>query len=57
MRKISVFIHVTVDGFFAGPNGEIDWFKVIKKDDEWEKYTHEQSSRSGKYADFWPYDL
>ncbi len=47
MRKISVFIHVTVDGFFAGPNGEIDWFKVIKKDDEWEKYTHEQSSRSG----------
>ena len=47
MRKISVFIHVTVDGFFAGPNGEIDWFKVIKKDDEWEKYTHEQSARSG----------
>jgi len=47
MRKISVFIHVTVDGFFAGPHGEIDWFKVIKKDDEWDKYTHEQSSRSG----------
>ncbi|CAG0971283.1 dihydrofolate reductase [Methanosarcinales archaeon] len=47
MRKISVFNHVTVDGFFAGPNGEIDWFKVIKKDDEWDKYTHEQSSRSG----------
>jgi len=47
MRKTSVFIHVTVDGFFAGPNGEIDWFKVIKKDDEWDKYTHDQSSRSG----------
>ncbi|MCX9025464.1 MAG: dihydrofolate reductase family protein [Candidatus Methanoperedens sp.] len=47
MRKISVFIHVTVDGFFAGPHGEIDWFKVIKRDDEWEKYTHEQSARSG----------
>ncbi len=43
MRKISVFNHVTVDGFFAGPNGEIDWFKVIKKDDEWEKYTHGQA--------------
>ncbi len=43
MRKITVFNHVTVDGFFAGPNGEIDWFKVIKKDDEWDKYTHEQS--------------
>ncbi len=43
MRKITVFNHVTVDGFFAGPHGEIDWFKVIKKDDEWDKYTHEQS--------------
>ncbi len=31
MKKISVFNHVTVDGFFAGPNGEIDWFKEIKK--------------------------
>jgi dihydrofolate reductase len=43
MRKIGVFNHVTVDGFFAGPNGEIDWFKVIKKDDEWEEYTHGQA--------------
>lgn len=43
MRKIGVFNHVTIDGFFAGPNGEIDWFKVIKKDDEWEKYTHGQA--------------
>lgn len=43
MRIISVFNHVTIDGFFAGPNGEIDWFKVIKKDDEWEKYTHGQA--------------
>ena len=46
MRKISVFNHVTVDGFFAGPNGEIDWFKVIKKDDEYDKLTHE-AAKSG----------
>ena len=26
MRKIVVFNRITVDGFFAGPNGEIDWF-------------------------------
>jgi hypothetical protein len=32
MRKIGVFIHVSLDGFFAGLNDEIDWFKVIKKD-------------------------
>lgn len=46
MRKISVFNHVTVDGFFAGPHGEIDWFKVIKKDDEYDAYTHRQSKSS-----------
>ena len=47
MRKISVFNHVTVDGFFAGPHGEIDWFKAIKKDDEYDSYTHEQAAKSG----------
>jgi dihydrofolate reductase len=52
MRKISVFNHMTVDGFFAGPHGEIEWIKVIEKDDEWDKYTHEQSSRSGNVLIF-----
>jgi dihydrofolate reductase len=44
MAKIGVFNHVTVDGFFAGPQGEIDWFKAIGKDDEYERYAHGQSS-------------
>lgn len=26
MRKIIALDRITVDGFFAGPNGEIDWF-------------------------------
>ncbi len=26
MRKIIVSNYVTLDGFFAGPGGEIDWF-------------------------------
>jgi dihydrofolate reductase len=47
MRRMSVFNHVTLDGFFAGPHGEIDWFKEIRKDDEWDTYTHEQSRSSG----------
>jgi dihydrofolate reductase len=47
VKKISVFNHVTVDGFFAGAHGEIDWFKVIKKDDEYEAYTHQQSRSDG----------
>jgi hypothetical protein len=26
MKQIIVSNYVTIDGFFAGPNGEIDWF-------------------------------
>jgi dihydrofolate reductase len=44
MGTLTVFNHITVDGFFAGPRGEIDWFKAITKDDEWEAYTHQQSA-------------
>ncbi len=46
MKKISVFNHISIDGFFAGPHGEIDWFKFIEKDDEFETYTHQQSQSS-----------
>jgi dihydrofolate reductase len=31
MRKIILVLHTTLDGFVAGPNGEMDW---IKLDDE-----------------------
>jgi len=31
MRKIIASLHITLDGFLAGPNGEMDW---IKLDDE-----------------------
>ena len=47
MRKITVFNYITLDGFFAGPMGEIDWFKSIKKDDEFDKETHEQARMGG----------
>jgi len=43
MGEISVFIYVSIDGFYAGPNGEVDWFKTIRKDDEYERYTHQQA--------------
>jgi dihydrofolate reductase len=39
MKKISVFNYISLDGFFAGPNDEIDWFYSLPKDDEWESYT------------------
>ena len=28
MRKIISFMHITLDGFAAGPNGEINWINV-----------------------------
>lgn len=31
MRKILVTMWITLDGFIAGPNGEMDW---IQSDDE-----------------------
>ena len=47
MRKINVFIYVSLDGFFAGIQGEIDWFKTIKKDKEFDKEAHEQAGAEG----------
>jgi len=38
MRKISMLNRVSLDGFFAGPNGEIDWFVA---DPEVDKAAHE----------------
>ena len=44
MRKIIAFTNVSVDGFFAGPNGEIDWFKG--SDDEEKEFTHAAANQS-----------
>ncbi|RFS19348.1 dihydrofolate reductase [Chitinophaga silvatica] len=31
MRKILSFMHVSLDGYVAGPNGEMDWIKLDDK--------------------------
>jgi dihydrofolate reductase len=28
MKKIISFMHISLDGFVAGPNGEMNWIKV-----------------------------
>lgn len=35
MRNIVAFMHMSLDGFAAGPNGELDW---IAYDQELEQY-------------------
>jgi dihydrofolate reductase len=31
MKKLVLFMHTSLDGFVAGPNGEIDWINVDKE--------------------------
>ena len=28
MRNLTFFMHTSLDGFVAGPNGEMNWIKV-----------------------------
>jgi dihydrofolate reductase len=42
MASISTFLGVSTDGYFAGPKGEIDWFKDYP-DPEFEKFSLEQA--------------
>lgn len=39
MRKVISFMHISLDGFVAGPNGEMDW---IKADQELFDYVHKR---------------
>jgi dihydrofolate reductase len=41
MRKIFLFMMVTLDGFFEGPDGEIDWHNV---DEEFNEFATNQTS-------------
>ncbi|HEY0609735.1 MAG TPA: dihydrofolate reductase family protein [Chitinophaga sp.] len=43
MRKLSVFMHISLDGFTAGPNGEMDWINV---DDEIFDYAGQRTDES-----------
>lgn len=45
MGRIAAFSHITADGFFTGPDGEIDWFQSVH-DDEWNRYTQEHANLS-----------
>ncbi len=61
MRKIIVSNYITIDGFFAGPNGELDWFVW---DDEMAKFSIDQLKTMDAillgrvtyklFADYWP---
>jgi dihydrofolate reductase len=43
MRRLVLFMHVTIDGFVAGPNGEMDWIHV---DEEMFEYAGQQTDNA-----------
>jgi dihydrofolate reductase len=43
MRPLVLFMHVSLDGFVAGPNGEMDWIQI---DDEIFDYAGQRTSES-----------
>src|SRR5262245_30462898 len=38
MRRLSVYNHVTLDGYIAGENGDISWHNKQQRDPEWEAF-------------------
>lgn len=61
MRRIHSFIAVSLDGFYAGEDGDLDWHNV---DDQFEAFAAEQLAAAGAViygrktyegmADYWP---
>lgn len=43
MRKVVLFMHVSLDGFVGGPNGELEWINV---DNEIFEFVNERTSQS-----------
>ena len=64
MRKLVVFNQVTLDGYFAGMNGDISWAHKDNKDAEWNAFVADNASGGGLLvfgrityelmAGFWP---
>jgi len=47
MRKLIVFNNVTLDGYFAGANGDFSWARKDKQDAEWSAFVEENANSGG----------
>jgi dihydrofolate reductase len=47
MRKLSVFNHVTLDGYFSGANGDMTWAHS-NVDAEWNQFVEENAASGGE---------
>ena len=67
MRKLIVFNHVTLDGYFAGSNGDLSWAQSGNDDAEYKAFVAENASGGGQLlfgrityelmASYWPTPL
>jgi dihydrofolate reductase len=63
MRKLLAFLHVSADGYFAGPGGDMSWAKH-EQDPEYKAFSDENARRESvllfgrvtyqMMANFWP---
>lgn len=64
MRKLAVFNHVTLDGYFTDADGDMSWAHAGSDDPEFQKFSSENASGEGELlfgrvtyeimAGFWP---
>ncbi len=64
MRKLIVFNHVSLDGYFVDANGDMSWAKADHQDAEWNAFVADNASGGGVLvfgrityelmAGFWP---
>jgi dihydrofolate reductase len=64
MRKLIVFNHVSLDGYFVDGNGEMRWAHATHQDTEWDEFVSGNASGGGALvfgrityelmASFWP---
>ncbi|HEY7634867.1 MAG TPA: dihydrofolate reductase family protein [Gemmatimonadales bacterium] len=47
MPKLVAFINLTLDGFFAGPKGELGWAHLRAGDPEWDAFVGENAKSGG----------
>jgi dihydrofolate reductase len=67
MRKLVVFNHVSLDGYFVDENGDMSWAKAHHVDAEWNAFVEENASGGGTLlfgrityelmVSFWPTPL
>ncbi|HJT23004.1 MAG TPA: dihydrofolate reductase family protein [bacterium] len=64
MRKLIVFNHISLDGYFVDKNGQMNWAHTTQKDAEWDAFVAQNTSGGGvllfgrvtydMMASYWP---